>query len=222
MRKTLLILANSFKHGQQCVAGKEVASGRWIRPVADDAGKELSGEQTRCGSPFGDCRANVLQVVEIPFDRAAPLVNQPENHVIGPEPWVLKRRVDRLALSPFLDDPDLLWCIRESGPNGVRDRVSHARILSGEAAVPQSLYLIRPEKAKGVVKIHPDGKRRVRVRFVHRGLVYDLPATDPHAWRVFLSRGEGEYLLDEGTLLTISLAAKFTDGYCYKVVASVL
>lgn len=37
--------ANFIKHGQHCVAGKCVNTGKWIRPVSNQQGAELSHEQ---------------------------------------------------------------------------------------------------------------------------------------------------------------------------------
>ena len=42
MNKTIVILANSVKHGKHCVAGKFIDTKQWIRPVANDSGKEIT------------------------------------------------------------------------------------------------------------------------------------------------------------------------------------
>ena len=51
MIETIVIFANSVKHGQHCVAGKTVNGGKWIRPVADINGKELDHEQAKFSNP---------------------------------------------------------------------------------------------------------------------------------------------------------------------------
>ena len=41
IKKTIVILANSVKHGNHCVAGKCITSKSWARPVFDVSGGEL-------------------------------------------------------------------------------------------------------------------------------------------------------------------------------------
>jgi hypothetical protein len=41
MSSTVVIFANSIKHGKHCVAGKLMGDKRWIRLVADESGSEL-------------------------------------------------------------------------------------------------------------------------------------------------------------------------------------
>ena len=40
MRKVIVVFANSVKHGKHCVAGKDVQSKKWIRPVSNAEGAE--------------------------------------------------------------------------------------------------------------------------------------------------------------------------------------
>lgn len=42
MVKTIVVLAKSIKHGKYCVAGKDINSNEWVRPVLDRSGAELS------------------------------------------------------------------------------------------------------------------------------------------------------------------------------------
>jgi hypothetical protein len=46
MSRTLVILANSVKHHLHCVAGKDINTKEWVRPVGNDDGEALSDEQS--------------------------------------------------------------------------------------------------------------------------------------------------------------------------------
>nr|VFJ54088.1 MAG: hypothetical protein BECKDK2373C_GA0170839_10422 [Candidatus Kentron sp. DK] len=89
MKKTIVVFANSVKHKSHCVAGKDIKTGKWIRPVADANGQELDEKQCRCINPYGEYMIKPLQKVEIKLVEHAPLPNQPENYIVGPTPWVV-------------------------------------------------------------------------------------------------------------------------------------
>ncbi|MDE1239946.1 dual OB domain-containing protein [Vibrio aestuarianus] len=38
MTRTVVVLADSYKHGEHCIAGKCVQTGQWIRPVSTPKG----------------------------------------------------------------------------------------------------------------------------------------------------------------------------------------
>ena len=63
----VVVLANSIKHHQHCVAGKLVSNGQWVRPVSNLQGGELSDAQARSQNPYGMFNAKPLQKVIIIF-----------------------------------------------------------------------------------------------------------------------------------------------------------
>jgi hypothetical protein len=83
MKRTIAIFANSVKHGLHCVAGKDVSSGEWIRPVANASGAELAHDQCVYVNPYGRYTVKPLQKIEMHLASHAPLINQPENYVIA-------------------------------------------------------------------------------------------------------------------------------------------
>lgn len=222
MKKTIVILANSVKHGQHCVAGKDIVTKQWIRPVKDPNGSELTHEQARCRNPYGVFPISVLQKVEMGFLRKAPLINQPENFIITNEIWSQAYKMDRNELHSYLDSPEILWSNESSSSNGENDRVNYDEITNGNIVIEQSLYLIKPKSTKILISINIENKRRVRISFLYKNIVYNLATTDPVVWKEFSNKGVGEYQFDVSKFLCISLAEKYDDGYCYKLVASVL
>lgn len=118
MKKTIVILADSVKHGQHCVAGKDIVTKKWIRPVSDAYGSELTHEQAKCKNPYGIFPISILQKIEMQFSQAAPLINQPENHIITNETWLQRYKIDRNELASYLDNPEILWFNESSSGNG--------------------------------------------------------------------------------------------------------
>ncbi|CAM2747568.1 hypothetical protein VIOR103205_01090 [Vibrio ordalii] len=59
----VVVLANSIKHGQHCVAGKCVNTGKWIRPVSNLQGAELSHQQAKIQNPHGIFNVKPLQKI---------------------------------------------------------------------------------------------------------------------------------------------------------------
>jgi hypothetical protein len=206
MNTTVVILAKSVKKGMHCVAGKEVNSRKWIRPVSSVEGAELSDQQCMYVNPYGRYKAKPLQKIEMNFSRPVPLVNQPENFLVSDQYWLQKYKIDAADLSCFLDTPDDLW--------GMGNRVSYAQIEGGAIKIQQSLYLIQADNLQ--LKMI-DGKRRAI--FNYADINYNLPVTDPN----FENRLSNP---DNRGILCISLGEKF-DPYggenysCYKIVASI-
>jgi len=77
----IIVLANSVKHNQHCVAGKLLDNSQWVRPVSNAQGGELSDEQARIQNPHGVFYVKPLQKIYMGLSSHAPLINQPENYI---------------------------------------------------------------------------------------------------------------------------------------------
>lgn len=198
----VVVLANSVKHGQHCVAGKCLNTGRWIRPVSNEQGGELSHEQAKYQNPYGTYGVKPLQKIRMGFSRHVPLSHQPENFLIDGNLWQQNYSIGVEQLPDFLDTPVDLW--------GVGNRVPHVPIALGLRNISQSLYLIQ---AEGLDLYNTEeGKRRVV--FTYNGVDYDLAVTDP----------KFDEIVQEGRevngILCVSLGEEY-QGYCYKLVAAI-
>jgi len=222
MKKTIVILANSIKHSQHCVAGKDIVTKDWIRLVSNANGSELTDEQTLYRNPYGKFPIKVMQKVEIEFLQAAPLINQPENYIIMDAIWLQRYNLGRYELDSYLDNPDILWSNISSSIQGENDKVSYEHIEKGHVVITQSLYLIKVNNAKVIVITNIMNNKRIRLSFAYKGINYNLAVTDPSMRENFLYRDIGEYQLNEIKYLCISLAEPFTDGFCYKLAAAIL
>ena len=203
MKKTLVIFANSVKHHQHCVAGKDISTKEWIRPVGDKNGCELKDEQTKYQNKYGKYLVKPLQKMEIEFLEQVPLKHQPENYIVSNKIWEQNYKIDREDIENFLDNPNDLWLDGVS----INDRVNYQLIQNGNIQITQSLYLI---KVNGLQV----NKEHRRATFNYNGVNYSLSITDPKVQYFNKDNEEFYYLV-------ISLGEEFK-GYCYKLVASIL
>lgn len=168
MKKTLVIFANSVKHHQHCVAGKDISTKEWIRPVGDKNGCELKDEQTKYQNKYGKYLVKPLQKMEIEFLEQVPLKHQPENYIVSNKIWEQNYKIDREDIENFLDNPNDLWLDGVS----INDRVNYQLIQNGNIQITQSLYLI---KVNGLQV----NKEHRRATFNYNGVNYSLSITDP-------------------------------------------
>ena len=76
--RTLVVLAKSIKKGDFCIAGKNIETYDWIRPVKDCP---FSGEEL-CNLSNTTDQLKVFDVVEMTFIEKVPEVYQPENELV--------------------------------------------------------------------------------------------------------------------------------------------
>lgn len=198
----VVVLANSIKHGQHCVAGKCVNTGSWIRPVSNLQGGELSHQQAKIQNPHGIFNVRPLQKARMGLAQHAPLPHQPENYLIDGTVWVQNYSFNAGQLNTLLDTPGDLW--------GAGNRVDYDQITAGLFNVPQSLYLVQVENLS--LYYTEDDKRRVS--FSYGGIDYDLAATDPRFDEIVTKN------LPTSGILCVSLGENY-QGYCYKLVATI-
>lgn len=203
LSKEIIILANSVKHHNRCVAGKCLNTGEWVRPVAGANGEALSVDQTRCRNPHGTFPAKTLQRVLMNFETVVPLINQPENHLIAANSeWRQNFNIGEHQLPQLLDEPISLW--------GQGSRVSYDAIAQSQYNPMQSLFLVQTSSLR--LYYNTDSKRRVS--FIYNQVSYDLPATDPRYDKIFNAQE------DLQGILCISLGENH-NGFCYKIAAAI-
>lgn len=227
--KRVLILANSQKYQQRCIAGREVLGssdgaltlGHWVRPVSDHGQGELTlGERSAQGR--GDVR--VLDIVDMPLRGWANELFQPENwRIAQARSWVFVKAATATALAHWLEHPSDLW-LEPGEPTG---SASPAALTAGRQG--QSLYLIRPEKLRLRFSLPSQWtKARQRVVFQYQDQEYDLALTDPIVTDRYADRipppgrPPVEFALPCGDscILCVSLAGEY-QGKHYKLVATI-
>lgn len=210
----MICLANSRKMREHCVAGIDVNTGEWVRPVRDNGG----------ALTFSDIKyedesiPRVLDIIDVPvFDRQ-PLYYQPENWVINSECYW-----DKVGQLPV----NQLFRYCENSPyifGNESDRLSEYEAMSMQD--PRSLILIKVkdvcfEKRWPIVGQYP----QLRAKFEYNRIFYDLVVTDLSLENKFKGRGVdiGEYPKKGNFLLTISLGELLeANRNHFKLVASVI
>ena len=210
----VVCLANSYKHGERCIAGKLLETGAWVRPVSDMGHGEIPWK-----ARLVDCREpQLLDILDIPLEREGPDYGcQPENRLLAPGPWLKAGRVAAGEILKYVDEP----AERPLFYNYV-DRVPMTTFRRIPPDCRRSLQLVHCDHAD----FHRDARKPEdwRVTFEYRGAEYaDLKVTDPAAL-VRLGRKER---LDGPFVLTVSLGMPFrptntSKEYCFKLVAGVV
>jgi hypothetical protein len=220
--KRILCLAFSRKIGGHCVAGVDVLSGKWIRPVSRAAHGTLTYNQCLILSETGVYREpRLLDVLELDLAEPAPKIAQPENWIVTDAIWKVSAGVTNTV--------EFLESIAVSDPEIFR---GHARSVTSselELRPPScSLMLIEPESLFWTASKDRYGRRRMDGTFSISGSTYKLPLTDDvYESRLAQVRENQTVPHQEISLnrvfLTISLGDFFEEtGRHYKLIAGVV
>lgn len=218
--RKIICLANSYKHGGRCIAGREYhngAVGAWLRPVSVREGRELSVAECRYGLLGG--AVSVGDIADVQLARAVPDGHQVENHEISASGGWRKSGCATWTLLYSSQDEDCadFWADRGSSSRGLADRVP----VSMASALGASLQLIYLRRMELLVRTGFNGVgKEVRACFSHFGMEYNLKVTDPVVCEAMKSRPPGRYPVGI-VLLCISVSEPF-QGFVYRLVATVI
>ena len=225
--KRIVCLANSYKTGGLCIAGREMVQngvGGWIRPVTGMERGVLNYERFCSNSNGRDPR--LLDLIAIEFLVPQPHPYQTENHRIDPcKRWVHRGHVRWQQLVDAVERPTgPLWANDDSSRNGVNDVVSeqHALVLQ------RSLILVQPEELILTISIENKGgfgemRRRIRGELSLANCRYVLSVTDSRIEHEFSTCGPREERLYRKPILCVSLSEILaSQRACYKLIAGVI
>lgn len=99
----IVVLANSWKHRDWCLAGIDLDTGKWVRPVThlDD------GRIPKTSMKLGGYFPALLDVLEIPLDSTGPDFGfESENRIILPGRWyqrgkMMPKDIEKYAKRPY-------------------------------------------------------------------------------------------------------------------------
>lgn len=214
----IICLANSRKRSGRCIAGLRIDGNGWLRPVTSD------GPLNRRHYVLdNNTETSVLDILNINLTEPVPKIYQPENWLIGDQPWHL---VARPAPQRYIH---LIKQFLENGSElfgNADDRVP-LKIIT-ERPLSASLVLISPKDLRWHVTTSITGNRQIRARFNLSAAHYSLVVTDPQWEHRLIPLNEGVYSSEQvgieendEILLTISLGGPL-HAECFKLVAAVI
>jgi hypothetical protein len=218
LRKSIVCLANSYKHGGRCIAGIDLDTGAWIRL----GGKSPDGALIPAEYLLSDgSEPRLLDLIEVELHYALPSAGHPEDWQIAPVRWSLIQRPASAAhLQKLAAAADTSTTILR----GYRDRMTTDEIQ--QKPMQSSLTLICPSDIHWWIRGERD-KRRYRALFRRHHVTYNFAVTDPRWLERLNLMPAGIYphstFADPSAeaWLTISLSEPF-HGWHYKLVAAVI
>lgn len=211
MKKIIVILARSAKHNNYCVAGIELGSNNWIRPVTSD--EEIQGAIPAATLTYADkTEVQPLDLVQIEFTNAAASEIQPENFYFAGTTW---KKFGHWNLAEFekycgLDSTDFIFYDNSR-------RLEPAALSSFNHR--QSLVILSIENISLKAERFDNGVK-FRASFDYNGTRYeDFGVGDIALREKFSGQGIGEFPVAESAVATFSLTNPFKDGRCYKILA---
>ena len=220
--RRIVCLANSFKIGGSCIAGREILGkgeyGGWIRPVSDRPTAEVWDSECRYPN---NSLPKLLDIIDVPLANAAPHNHQSETHVIEKEQWIKVGVLPWEELENLREQPTTLWINSDRTSSGAFNCISQAEA----AALHDSLFLLKKKDfTVGVGSKTWEGKKTKTYRgnFKYNGTYYSLSLTDRNATNAFALKEEGQYPLND-VYVCISLTEPWVkdNNRCHKLVAAV-
>jgi hypothetical protein len=221
--KRIVCLANSFKKGGSCVAGREILEdggyGAWIRPVSSRPTAEISSRE----STYESLRQpKLLDILEISLLRKVPHNHQTENFEIDGKRWKKVGELPLLELDKLLEYPESLWINSDNTNYGAFNCISEL----DASTLKSSLVLIKPENFAIEIKSTTwDGKTKKNYfgSFDYKRVHYSLKVTDPIITNRFESKEDGKYPSGD-VFLCVSLTEPYEMDHnrCHKLIAAVI
>lgn len=210
MKKKIVLFALSWRNQDVCVAGKDLFTKEWIRPVTE-AGPVPKSDVYKFR--LGD-------IVEVEVSSHCPKDHQTENYRLVGNSWRKTGVISLANLPLYLDNPPNIWDYKTSiGAKSV------PFVDIATAGINKSLYLISvPDlTVDHVMEQYSDGTQKPKYygTFQYSGVKYKFSITDP----VFILKypNFGTYSVSRPTLC-LSLAEPWAsmNNRCYKLIAGVI
>lgn len=214
MRLTrLIVLANSRKQGNRCLAGIDLATGKWVRPICKN---EEDGSIPLKTMQRAGCVPELLDLLEMPLDAKGPDYGfENENRTILPGKWRWLEKISIADIKAFAITPSQ---ILHSDGNSVAPEVLQAKPFTERITlqlIHTDAFTVREEWRefkRNWIGCMPVGKVRTEFKI-----------TDP----VFCEKLRTGHRPSPSCLLTMSLSMPFSPAsgrpsVCWKLIAGVI
>ncbi|HEY4543358.1 MAG TPA: hypothetical protein VIG40_01825 [Tissierellaceae bacterium] len=204
MKREILILAKSAKRDNYCIAGVDINSNEFIRPISKRQDIENAVPKDVVAN------INVYDIVEIDIESHVPTTAQKENYYYNENiPW--NKIGTSSNIQKYIQNPNKIFFDTYKSVD--------SSVLTGE-----SLILVNVTSPKIVVELSPyNGHKKIRLDFQYNNDNYKyISVSDPIIYNQYISRPIGEYPLTGPLCVLFSLTDKYIDDKYYKMAASFL
>jgi hypothetical protein len=213
----IVVLANSWKHHDWCLAGIDLDTGKWVRPVTNLDDGRIPKKYMRLGGHFPE----LLDVLEIPLHSTGPDFGfESENRTILQGRWLLRNRMTPKDLENYAQRTR--YVLHNRGKY-----VTTRELQRKPFAMRVTLQLIRVDNF-----IVRDARRETTDKHNWKGTILsggrklDVGITDP----VFIERLNSDCKPSPSCFLTISLTMPYKppdwdedeEPVCWKLIAGVI
>jgi hypothetical protein len=213
--RDIVILANSRRHNGHCIAGKDLATFQWIRPINIlGNGQPRLDQSAFLDSDFKALTGNpsspgLLDCVRIGFGNNCPLYYQPENISIDATRWETLSPYPPNEITKFVDNPKSC-CLQDADPYY---KTIPARDLIGKPPKP-SLSMIRLNRKSNNIEIEHTTKQgknpQHRLHFNYGTKRYDFPITD-YQYEILVAQSQNDDArIFNDCFVTVGLGEKFS------------
>ena len=211
----IVILANSRRHDGHCIAGKDIATGEWIRPInilgrgqeRIDQAAFLDGDFQLLGLDVSG--PHILDCVRIGIGNDCALYYQPENKFIDGNPWEKLGRISSHRISELIDTAEHCF---------LRDTDTHHAYIPANDLVttPPTMslnFLHLTRRSNNIEIIHTTNMRnkpQQRMRFDYGSKKYNLAITDYRYENLVAQSANDDDKIFDDFYMTLGLGEKFT------------
>ncbi len=213
----LVVLANSWKHSDWCIAGIDLNTGAWVRPVTGLDDGRVPKAAMRLKGYFPQLR----DIIELPLAESGPGYGfEKENKTLLPGEWVRHGKLPPEALLPYARSPELvLYTPGNCVPLTLLQQKPETERHSLEL-VHTTTFRIRKARKRDTGEPTWQGILRLD------GSDLALRITDP----VLVGKLSAGYVPGANCLLTLSLSMPYTppdygndcETACWKLIAGVI
>ena len=213
--RDIVILANSRRHDGHCIAGKDIATGEWIRPINILGRGKIRSDQAAFlkedFQPLGldNFGPQLLDCVRVGFGNDCPLYYQPENKFIDGNAWEKTGRFSPHRISELIDKAEHCF---------LRDTDTHhayipaIELVTAPPAISLNfLHLTRRANNVEIIHTTKQGKNpQHRLKFDYGSKSYNLVITDyRYESLVAQSKNDDARFFDD-FYITLGLGEKFS------------
>jgi len=213
----IVVLANSWKHDGWCLAGIDLDTGKWVRPVTGLVDGRIPKTHMKLGGYF----PALLDILEIPLGSSGPDFGfESENRTISPGRWYHHGKLTPEDIRKYIKRPYYVLhnSMKYVNPKELQQKPFEKRETLQLIQVDG--FTVRDTQEKGTDKnnwkgIIPSGRRNI-----------DVKITDP----IFFDKLNNGHKPSSFCILTMSLSMphrpshwnKDEEPVCWKLIAGVI